>query len=90
MMAKGIVLFNNIIGSKGDIFNIKSDLFDCEFNRYILFLYFINLNIFGSSYFKQFIVRRVKYKRKGFIDLRLPFFFGRIRYYKDYDIIHII
>ena len=72
---------------KGNIFDIKNNLFDYEFNRYIFLLNFINLNILGSNYFKQFIIRRVKYKRKGFIDLQLLFFFGRIRYRKNYNII---
>ena len=81
-MAKGVILFNNIIGGKGNIFDIENDLFDCEFGQYILLLNFVNLNAFGSGYFKRFIIRRVKYKYRRFINLRLLFFFGRIRYYK--------
>ena len=86
---ESIILFNNIIGNKGDIFDIKSDLFNCEFSYYIFLLNFISLNAFGNSYFRRFIIRLVKYRRRrrGFINLRLPFFLRRIRYYKDCDTI---
>ena len=87
MTAEGVILFNNIIGGKGDIFDVESDLFDREFNRYILFLNFVNLNTFGNNYFKQFNTKRVKYKYKRFIDLQLFFFFGRIYYRKNYNTI---
>ena len=82
MTAKSIILFDNIIGGKGDIFDIKNDLFDREFNRYIFLLSFVGLNVLSNSYFRRLITKRIKRKRRGFIDLRLPLFFKRIRYRK--------
>ena len=83
-MAEGIILFDNIIGNKGDIFDVKGDLFDYELSYYIFLLNFVSLNIFGSGYFGRFIIKLIKYKCKcrGFVNLRLPLFFGRMRYYK--------